>query len=295
MAISSWMIIFWPPTVLAMLIILEIRKFEERRMDSGKSPAPGFPRWGDLPQEVQRRILASPGLPLAKLARTCRLFREVSLERQREAETWLAEAAISFFHDSDPGIEELLRHITDFADERRELWRSVIGTLVAAGVWGAVDRVWADALMWVTSPLHMSLGRTWQMNRMQGTGSRVIGSKFMSMALDGRGSLSLCSIDPESPDSIVPCLGLLHLACKRLAGAEQEDLGLSWVSRGLRSVLVNVTTWQAGPQAVTRTGSEAAGADVQRARSAMHMREAFAFSSVTADAAERTRYFLMQC
>lgn len=67
------------------------------------SQGSGLALWADLPELVQRKVLASPALSLRELARlatTCKLFHEACLELYEAELTWLAESATSSFgHD----------------------------------------------------------------------------------------------------------------------------------------------------------------------------------------------------
>lgn len=59
-----------------------------------------FPRWPALPQDIQRHVLQSPGLPLPALARassTCTLFHEVCRARCQSEDTWLSDLAAASF------------------------------------------------------------------------------------------------------------------------------------------------------------------------------------------------------
>eukprot|EP00884_Botryococcus_braunii_P012631 jgi/Botrbrau1/21369/Bobra.0449s0001.1 len=243
--------------------------------------------WCSLPPEIQRQILYSPVLSLCDLAQvavTCKFFWEVYSERSAVDEAWLVQSTTSAFGD---GVTDTL--LCWLARQQRKR-KSAVTPLHHSEI-QMFDLTQGEQLP--DEPTLLALRVAGLKTPVQGllaTGKEssvswlLAGRKQAIVALSGEGlpdillqisyatqQYLVATIGPSSPAQVVPCLGLVHLACKHIAAAESRKAGLRGWQLPTRELLRKVPP-HGGPKEVSPwNNAGTVRVDDQRALSVLHM------------------------
>eukprot|EP00884_Botryococcus_braunii_P007308 jgi/Botrbrau1/16579/Bobra.0068s0010.1 len=187
--------------------------------------------WRNLPWELQKSILVSRALSLgdlAKLAPLGKVFKEAYLERCTEDEQWMEHAAISVFgaqavdalvcwvsspkRDDDPAGLNPLPPVLELSEG--ESWPDLRSMRLNQNTAVQQPACFLPGdlknLIWI---FDYSLNwRRREISMWEGTQN---GRAILSIEFHGR-QLG-CFMQPRVPAHVLPCLGLVHLACKKAA------------------------------------------------------------------------------
>jgi hypothetical protein len=214
----------------------------------------GFPQWSNLPWELQRWVLASHALSLqdlAKLAPLGKVFKEVYLERCAGEEQWLEHAAVSVFglQAVDSMVCWLLTPKEIYQPAGKNPFSQKF-QLSEGEPWPDLRLVTPGHMTTVQQPARFPLRDVqdfqWHFYSTKKFRNRTIllenevgpasCGRFFHMWFMGR--QLRCSVYPQDTAHVLPCLGLVYLACKKAAEslgrwrnpAVRQGQGLGYVS-----------------------------------------------------------------
>eukprot|EP00884_Botryococcus_braunii_P006135 jgi/Botrbrau1/15522/Bobra.0225s0011.1 len=248
-----------------------------------------FRLWCSLHSEIQRRILYSPVLSLCELAQlavTCKLFWEVYRERCAADEGWLVQSATSAF---GCGLTDALLRRLARLQRKRKSAEAPLEALLHDGDIRIFDLTQGEQLP--DEHTLRSLRMAALITPVQGllaAGQQSCASWLLADATEATVALKpeglplllqisyatqqflAAIVKPSSPTQMVPCLGLVHLACKHVAAAESRKAGLRGWQLPPRQLVRKVPVPRESKE-LSCWNNASTVVDAQRALSVMHM------------------------